>query len=470
MHLFQVISEDFFKPLTSKYKKVYVDCIELIYSAYKTELSFGVEKEVLLARLEDYFAVDDIEFTDEEEVTTDARAKANAVLRTLKDCGWLEYEIGSDYVVKVNLFDYAATIIESFERIIKDEEMEYQSVISQIHATLHNKEAYIKPYEYIIKRVIENTDELIGGLKKLSTMIKKRIDAITRNKTAAQIVEDFFVYHREIGSKAYHRIKTSDNVSYFRIGIIENLQRIIEDRNIFSKAADGYMEIEQVEDRQEAEEQLTAKIRYLISSFYNFDQIIEDIDNKNTRYIASAIARAKFLLSNTSSTEGKLARILALLAEEFNQDATLSLNDEADGILLQVFDIFPQNFLDSDSLYVMPISRKMEVPQVISDSLGLSTEERRQKKLLLREQNRNRFSRKNINNFVLTRLQNSDGILASSLPLGSRRDLIRLIFISMYGRHTRTDYKVEPLDQPVSVNGFQFMDFRITRSSNDGNI
>lgn len=470
MHLFQIVSEDFFKPLTSKYKKVYVDCIELIYNAYKNELSFGVEREVLLVRLEEYFAGDEIEFTDEEEAATDARAKANAVLRVLKDCGWLEYEIGSDYVVKVNLFDYAATIIESFSRIIKDEEMEYQSVISQIHATLHNKEAYVKPYEYIIKRVIENTEELIGGLKKLSTMIKKRIDAITRNKTAAQIVEDFFVYHREIGSKAYHRIKTSDNVSYFRIGIIENLRRIIEDRNIFSKAVTGYMELEQVTDRQEAEEQLTARIHYLISSFYSFDQIIEDIDNKNTRYIASAIARAKFLLSNTSSTEGKLNRILALLADQFNRDETLNINDEADAALLQVFDIFPQNFLDSDSFYVMPISRKMELPQVISGSLGLSAEERRQQKLRLQEKNRNRFSRKNINDFVLAKLRNNEGFLASTLPLASKRDLIRLIFISLYGRHSRTDYNIELLKQPVSVNGFQFVDFRITRSRQNGNI
>ena len=73
-------------------------------------------------------------------------------------------------------------MIESFNKIIKNEEIEYQSLVSQIHATLVKQDGYAKPYEYIIKRVIENTEELIVGLKKLNTNIKKHIDAITNEK------------------------------------------------------------------------------------------------------------------------------------------------------------------------------------------------------------------------------------------------------------------------------------------------
>src|SRR5690606_1541520 len=145
--------------------------------------------------------------------------------------------------------------------------MEYQSLVSQIHATLLNKEAYVKPYEYIIKRVVENTEELITGLKKLNTNIKKYIDAITNEKTAGEIVQDFFVYHKDIGSKAYHRIKTSDNISHFRTSIIENLYNILNDKNIFERAVLGYMEIEQVEEKVEAEDLLRGKILNVISAF-----------------------------------------------------------------------------------------------------------------------------------------------------------------------------------------------------------
>lgn len=321
MQLFQIVSDDFFRPLTGKYKEVYVDCLELIYSTYKTELSFGVDKEVILSKLIEYFdeALEgEFVFDEEVEVATDSKEKANAILRTLKRCNWIEYEVGSDYSVKVNLFDYSATMIESFQRIIKDEEMEYQSVISQIHGTLQNEEAYIKPYEYIIKRVLENTDELLNGLKKLNTMIKKRIDAITRDKTAAEIVEDFFGYHKDIGSKAYHRIKTSDNISHFRLSILENLRNVLTDKIIWDKAIQGFMEIEQIDDSLIADELLKNRIQNMISSFNNFDEIIEEIDLKHTKYISSAIARAKFLLSNSNNMEGKIRQILSYLADEFN--------------------------------------------------------------------------------------------------------------------------------------------------------
>ncbi|OPX87202.1 MAG: hypothetical protein A4E53_02580 [Pelotomaculum sp. PtaB.Bin104] len=87
------------------------------------------------------------------------------------------------------------------------------------------------------------------GLKKLNTNIKKHIDAITNEKSAGEIVQDFFVYHKDIGSKAYHRIKTSDNISHFRSSIIEKLYGIVNDENIFKRAVQGYMEIEQVTDQ-----------------------------------------------------------------------------------------------------------------------------------------------------------------------------------------------------------------------------
>ncbi len=454
INLFNIVPEDFFKPLTSKYKTTYIDCMRLVYNTYKTELSFGVDKDVIVTELERYFDNElntEMVFDEDEEVAKDSRSKANAILRRLKDSGWIEYELSNDYKVKVNLLDYAATMIESFNRIIKNEEMEYQSLVSQIHATLLNKEAYIKPYEYIIKRVAENTEELMIGLKKLNTNIKKYIDAITNEKTASEIVQDFFVYHKDIGSKAYHRIKTSDNISHFRTAIIENLYNILNDKNIFDRAIKGYMEVEQTEDKGQAEDSLKAQIYSIISAFRNYDDIICEIDNKNSKYISSAVARAKFLLTNTNNAEGKISKILAYLSEEFNKDETLNLNDEIDGSLLEVFNIFPQNFIDSDSLYVVPISKKIAMPEELSTQMGISEEERELRKLALQEKNKSRFSRKNINDYVSELLKDKKALLASTLPLESKRDLIRVIFISLYGKDKKSIYKTKHIDEVISL-------------------
>ncbi len=467
MNLFQIVPEDFFKPLTSKYKTTYIDCLRLIYNTYKTELSFGVDKEIIVAELEHYFdsepAAEMVFDEDDNEVARDSRAKANAIIRRLKDSGWIEYELANDFKVKVNLFDYAATMIESFNKIIKNEELEYQSLVSQIHATLLNQDGYAKPYEYIIKRVLENTEELMVGLKKLNTNIKKHIDAITNEKSAGEIVQDFFVYHKDIGSKAYHRIKTSDNISHFRSSIIEKLSGILNDEHVFKRALQGYMEIEQVADQAKAQDLLRSKILSIISAFRNYDDIISEIDYKHAKYIGSAVARAKFLLTNTNNAEGKISKLLAYLSDEFNADDTLNLNDELDDAMLEIFNIFPQGFIDSDSLYVVPISKKMSLPEVLGDKLGISEEERYLRKLAMQERSKYRFSRKNINRYVETLLKENKAVLASTLPLESKRDLIRVIFISLYGRDKKSIYRATPLDETTSVNNFRFRDFLIER-------
>ncbi|MBC7765288.1 MAG: hypothetical protein H7Y41_02300 [Hyphomonadaceae bacterium] len=464
--LFTIIPEDFFKPLTSKYKSTYMDCLRLIYNTYKTELSFGVDKEILVAKLENYLddaVTTDMVFEKNEEVARDARAKANGILRELKDCGWIDFEVSNDFKVKVNLLDYAATMIESFNKIIKNEEMEYQSLFSQIHATLCNDDAYAKPYEYIIKRIAENTEELMGGFKKLNSNIKKRIDAITNEKSAGEIVQDFFVYHKEIGSKAYHRMKTSDNISRFRATIIEKLQCILNDENIFNRTVLGFIEVEQVDNRMQAEDEIRSLIVHIIKAFRDYDEIIREIDIKNSKYIQSAVARAKFLLNNSNNPEGKISKILQHLSEEFNNDQALNLYDEVDDTLFEVFQIFPQAFLDNESLYVVPISKKMSVPDELEASLGLTEAQRALHQLAMREKHKNSFSRKNINAYVSEMLKNNTTVLASTLPLQNKRDLIRIIFISLYAKQAKSAYKTISKDGIIERNGFKFCDFEIER-------
>lgn len=98
-------------------------------------------------------------------------------------------------------------------RIIKDEETEYQGIISQIHASFQNQELYTKTYELIIKGVQENTERLISELKKLNASIKQHMDKQTNNMNAGEILDHFFEYHQNIGFKAYFRMITSENKS-----------------------------------------------------------------------------------------------------------------------------------------------------------------------------------------------------------------------------------------------------------------
>ena len=60
-------------------------------------------------------------------------------------------------------------------------------------------------------------------------------------------------------------------------------------------------------------------------------------------------------------------------------------------------------------------------------------------------------------------MKETKAVLASSLPLADKRDLIRLIFISLYGRDKKSIYKTTLSSEIIAVDRFQFNDFLIER-------
>jgi hypothetical protein len=105
----------------------------------------------------------------------------------------------------------------------------------------------------------------------------------------------------------------------------------------------------------------------------------------------------------------------------------------------------------------------MSLPQELDTSTGISVEDRELRKLILKEKNMNRFSRKNINVYVDNVLKDKKVVLASSLPLESKHDLIRIIFINLYGKDNKSKYTTNSKREIVQVNDFKFCDFEIER-------
>lgn len=455
-HLFDILPQDFFKPLTSKYHQEYADCIMLLFNSFKPEISYGVNREIVVRALTDYFEVDDAEMTfDEETYTSDARDKANGVIAMLRSYGWTEYEQETDHQLNVVLYEYAIPIIEGMNRIIREEEAEYQGIISQIHASLQNEGLYSKPYELIIKGVQENTERLLSELKKLNASIKRHMEKQTNDMSADEILNHFFEYHQNIGSKAYLRMKTSENISYFRSAIIDRLENILSSPKIMEKAVKGYMEVEEVEDENEAYDNLVSLLLDVKSSFYRLDDIIEEIDRKHARYMRNAVMRAKFLLATGNNLEGKLSKILNQYVEE--------LNGKTPNDLQSIFAIYPQNYLSPESLQTIPIAKKMGAVDKISVENRMSEEERQLYTEALRMKNRNRFSRTNINEYVTELLGERRQMPVNEIPVESRRDLIRIIYISIYAGNRANNYTVRRTGTRTNIAGFSLPYFDIIK-------
>lgn len=245
-NLFSIILPDFFKPLVSKYKDQYADCLLAIYNSYKSEISYGVDRESVVSTLTEYFngRTDDISFDDDNSFEKDSRSKAQKTINYLKDCGWLDFEDEKNYQQNVVLTEQAVPFIRTMNDVIKNEETEYQGLISQIHAVLQNEDLYSKPYQFILKNVVSNTEQLVSSLKKLNISIKKHIDRQTKNRDLASVLDMFAAYNDEIVSKSLYRLKTSENVGKFRQSIKINLDKMLSEPKILKDLVSGYMEIE----------------------------------------------------------------------------------------------------------------------------------------------------------------------------------------------------------------------------------
>lgn len=463
MKLFNFVPEKFFNLLTGSNRQKYLDCLSIIFDISSHERAYSVDREMVVNRLENYFEENSFDANDEAaaeltENSKDARAKANAVIRLFKAYGWVEEEQGANMTYRLSLPDYSITILESIKQIVSTQEDEFQSMLSPIYTTLKNKEMYKKPYEFVIKNVIDGTDKLIRGLKRLNTNIKKYIDNLTLNKSLKEVIEDLFKYDEHIASQAYNRLKTSDNISFFRPEIISDLKAILNDGELIQKASKAFCEIEKFEDEDNAATELKFRLLQTIDKYKWIDEIINDIDNKNAKYQKSAVERARFLLASGENYQSRINLVLKHISDKFNQD-----DDDGLEHFLNINNLIKTQWLTDESLYTPPVYKESgEVEEIAT--LSLSEEMKKQQLDILKEKTLFDFTRSNINKFVENKLADNDRFLASNLDLGSKKDFIRLIFIFLYGIGGKVNYRINKRQEVISLGEYKFTDFEIERS------
>lgn len=459
--MFHIIPDNFFVPLSSPNKIVYWECICRLFSTMEHQLSFGVEREVLADELEYYFdqaqAADAVE---EEFQALDSRGKANSILRKLEFYGWIEIETDKSYVQRVNFKEYAVRLIKTMLEIAEGRQIEYQGYIYTIYSLVRSNTDHPG---IVLLQILENTDLLITGLKNLNSNIKHYIDELTKHSTVAEIMDALFNdYITNIVDKAYHRLLTSDNVSKFRPEIIERLESKSRSKSYITKASEEIAGIREISE-EEGKELVYRYLHEIIEAFRNMDDILMEINQKNTQYQRAAINRAKFLLSGNEDIRGQLKEILLGLNEAINEE-----HMELGGIyriefLEGLIRIYHSSVIDGNSLYSPIEGRKEFFPQ------ELTAEEpdmqlRQEKMRRIAEKMQRILSPEKIGKYVEENLGNRKEMRAAELPLDNVEDFIKIIYVRLYGQRKNMRYQVESLEE-TETGGYRFKDFMIRRKS-----
>ena len=457
--MFHVIDEHFFVPLASPNKVVYWECICKMFSVMDHQLSFGVERDVLVEELQYYFEqAQAADLAGEEVEGKSARDKANWMIRKLENYGWIDIETDKSYVQRVNFKEYAVKAIRTFLEIAEGKQIEYQGYIYTIYSLVRN--ATDNP-GIVLLSIVENTDMLITGLKNLSSSIKHYIDDLTRYKTPAEIMNVLFNdYIENVVDKAYHRLLTSDNVSKFRPEIIERLESKSRSKSFVEKASAELAGIREI-GKEEAEEMVYHYIHQVIDAFQNMDEILSEINRKNTQYQRAAINRAKFYLIGGEDVRGQVKEILSGMNEEINRE-----NMDLGGIyriefMDELIRIYSSAVLDEKSLYTPIEGKKAFEPEMISaeqpDQAFRDEKMRRMMEKLARVLNPEK-----VDAYVERQLGDKMEMMASDLPLDSTEDFVKMIYVRLYGQRKNMKYSVE-VKEPVQKDGYWFTDFMIHR-------
>lgn len=455
--MFDIISDGFFVPLASPSKLVYWECICKLFSVMDNQLSFGVERDVLVDELQYYFEQTNAADLAEEELTgTDSRSKANWMLRRLEHYGWLEIETDKSYVQRVNLKEYAVKIVKTLLEIAEGRQIEYQGYIYTIYSLVRSNTDHLG---VVLMQILENTDLLITGLKNLNSSIKHYIDDLTRHKTVAEIMDALFNdYITNIVDKAYHRLLTSDNVSKFRPEIIERLESKSRSKAYVEKAAAEIAGIKEISN-EAAEELVYHYLHEIVSAFQNMDDVLKEINQKNTQYQRSAVNRARFMLTGSEDVRGQIKEILIGINEEITREQMNLGGIYRIEFLEDLIQIYSVSCLDEKSFYSPVEGRKEFKPGEITD-VEPDFELRREKIRRMAEKMQKVLSPGKINAYVKTQIGERKELLATQFPLDNTEDFIKIIYIRLYGQRKNMDYIVE-LQEEKEINGYRFKDFLI---------
>lgn len=219
------------------------------------------------------------------------------------------------------------------------------------------------------------------------------------------------------------------------------------------------MEVEEETDEEAAYDSLVQMLLDVKSSFYRLDDIIDEIDRKHTRYMRNAVMRAKFLLATGNNLEGKLSQILNRYVEQLNDGIEDGLENEIQNLVA----LYPQNYISPESLQSIPVTKTLGRVDELSEENRMSAEERQIYKEALRMKNRHRFSRKNINAYVMELLKDRGQMAVNEIPVESRRDLLRIIYISIYAGNRSNNYMIRRTRERTQIAGFSLPYFDIIR-------
>ena len=391
------LPQQFWSVFSSRNRYIYMEALLTIYDEYLYN-DYFLTKETCIQLIAEHFSdrIVDISADDEEQDIDNMEPMATKILNRLVRYAWLKkVEDYSSFKTNIIIPDYASIFIETIQRLINPDSDDKDLYIQNVYTNIYSFYFDMKAGMELLKAALVNTTRLNRALQDMLHNMEHFFGALLeKNNYEDLLLEHLNVYVETIVYKKYSLLKTSDNFYIYKNDIKKLLRTIGEDENRLNILKHKMMAEGKKEEDIEIE--ITDILYEIDRGIINMEKRIAHIDTEHSKYIRATVSRLEYLLSSDDSMKGNVIALLDLMSGQKQNELYPKLASS--------FLINDPTVITTDSFYKKRGKRKQFEETV---EVEMETEEElSREEILCINRNKNRFSKAQIESFVLNKMEN----------------------------------------------------------------
>ena len=437
MVLFEQERTQFFKPLTSKYRAVIVECLRLLYNRlYSANADYGESLrreqvmdifEEALARAPVMDSGDDAE-QDQQGFTRfkSEREQANWILNLLIDHGWIEKQVDQATLQSTFPFSrygrlFTQSLVEVGATQIRTRHRNTRNTLNALEAFWSRGEVHdlLDAYEYS-ERIISDFTDVIAELEERKRELVRQVEA---QLLVQQATDQFFEFMEKRFQPDVSVRLSADSVEKHRDAIHRVIGKIRRKRKDFKRDAELKL-------REMAPELIRSQQQ---SVLYDVLDMIETRMRNAADLMLPALRRA---LQSFTKRADIIIRQLTYLHSQKNNDvvevcqqlASMSEQEQSERLTAagQLLANIKLQLIDPDQIKLQHKREQRVVSTLVSEQQAL--DETARKELLIQNLLDQAFIIQNdtMRNYLLEALGGGERISTKDLPVKNARDLLAM--------------------------------------------
>ncbi len=403
------IPQGFWGLFRSANREIYIEALLAVNEEYQYS-NYFLSREACLQVLSDMcstgiYAYEKEDSENEEEINLSLPRR---ILNWLVKAGWLRrVEDYNTMTTNIVIPDYAAVMIEAFDKLANEPQEDTQVYIQNVYATLFSFRRDSRMNIAMLQTALVNTGKLNKALQDMLHNMDKFFDRLLSARTYGELLKDHLEgYVEEVVRRKYHILKTSDNFYIYKMDIKRCLKEMREDEqwleqvrqsNAVREANEHNKDISQSDTyfRRRRSTDVLDLIDRIERGFDDIEHRIANMDKEHSKYVRATVSRLNYLLREEDDRKGLLVQLLNKLGSEDEEQNSKRLALTAQSLQLSGFDI-----LHDSPLYKRRNPRKFE--DLVEESK--EQDELSREDVLRLNQIHNRYTGQQIEEFVESHL------------------------------------------------------------------